>query len=836
MKKFALFCALLGSLTLTGCTPSTGPGETETLRDFEDLVFEDRTFEYDGYSHSLEVENVPSGAKVTYKNNNKTEPGSYNVKATVSKKGYNTASLEAVLTIGEKKTFTGITFSDLTVDYDGKSHSIYVEGKPEEASVSYAGNNKTNPGVYNVTAKVTQRGYVDLNLQAKLTIKPLDFSDLKFESKVFEYDGKAHKIEVENLPTGAAVTYTNNEKIQIGVYNAKAVVSKTGYNSKTLTATLTIAEPVDPIGVDSGKTPLPLNQDTTYDELLENLYKGNYTLDIENGQRNLYHENGVHDVFTKVEYEKYSNLRVASTIDQYYVKRIGESSNDDYRRYVKKVGDYAFGIVVGENEDGGFYKIPGEYFAETYAKQEVSTVFKFLQRTDTNGFEPRPYVHYYTYRSNITFENNKVTIEYYKHIEHYDSHDTEEVTFMRFYNIGNTTLSIQDAYIGKVEEADNYSLGYFVNQGIGYQPNKNTIEANLTIDNGELTYLEDKNLYLLPEVYGSYVNQISLDFYIWDHHTYDGVTNTLSDLTGYTLTVEFNESMKYGLKYKQYGYIQKDIYRNSKYYLNVLESQNCVVNYHNFDSEDIGFFQDRTTNDLTNLDKYNLSIINAANYTDEQIDTVQATGTRVISYINAGQISKSDPNYSKFESITFKDVEDKPNYRWVDASKDSWVSYIDGLIDESLAKGVDGFYFDGFYVYDEMCVEKLDSYNARNELGGFVYKGHVDDDDPYIIMVHNCEKWMNECPWGGSNRNAPYKVDYYVHDQVFTKIEDEFVAQDSEVTSTYQAILTGLLVDYVKLQVVLLEYTTDSAMKDTINSYCNGVQYHYFVSDSVTLD
>ena len=63
---------------------------------------------------------------------------------------------------------------------------------------------------------------------------------LVMQDKVVTYDGKAHSIEVENLPEGASVKYTNNDKVEPGKYTVKAKVTFADGTSKTVSAKLII--------------------------------------------------------------------------------------------------------------------------------------------------------------------------------------------------------------------------------------------------------------------------------------------------------------------------------------------------------------------------------------------------------------------------------------------------------------------------------------------------------------------------------------------------------------------------------------------------------------------
>lgn len=66
------------------------------------------------------------------------------------------------------------------------------------------------------------------------------FEGITFKDATFDFDGQQHTITCEGVPEGASVEYTNNSKVDDGVYNAKAVVSKEGYETATYNAKLTI--------------------------------------------------------------------------------------------------------------------------------------------------------------------------------------------------------------------------------------------------------------------------------------------------------------------------------------------------------------------------------------------------------------------------------------------------------------------------------------------------------------------------------------------------------------------------------------------------------------------
>ena len=140
----------------------------------------------------------------------------------------------------ETQEFKGLTFKNKTFTYDGKEHSIYVNGVPEFATVEYYNNTKIELGTYPVTATVKANGYKTKKLDAKLIIIGLSFEGITFNDATFNYDGEEHSIEVEGLPEFASVEYRGNGKTEIGTYTVYATVTADHYETLDLKAKLTI--------------------------------------------------------------------------------------------------------------------------------------------------------------------------------------------------------------------------------------------------------------------------------------------------------------------------------------------------------------------------------------------------------------------------------------------------------------------------------------------------------------------------------------------------------------------------------------------------------------------
>ena len=214
---------------------------TITKGNIKGITFNNASYTYDGSEHSVTISGtLPTGVSVNYQNNKRTDSGSQEATATISGEGYNTLVLHATLTIN-KAVFTGISFNDLTVNYDGNTHTITATGVPSFANVVYTNNSAMEGGVYNATATISAPNYETLVLHATLTINLKQITGITFNDQSFEYDGYQHNIAITGtLPVGSTIYYEGNGKVDVGVYTVTATMMCTGYETLVLTATMTI--------------------------------------------------------------------------------------------------------------------------------------------------------------------------------------------------------------------------------------------------------------------------------------------------------------------------------------------------------------------------------------------------------------------------------------------------------------------------------------------------------------------------------------------------------------------------------------------------------------------
>lgn len=256
-------------VALVACDNGNQP-VTPTEKEFTGITFSNSTVVYDGQEHAITVQGtLPEGANVAYEGNTGTNVGTYNAKATITCEGYKTLELTATLTISKANYDMSAVSWDYTqaFNYDGTAKTVTLKGNlPEGVTVKeYTNNTQTDTGTYN--AKVTFN-YDETNHNAPgiadcvWTIQGSDFTGLSIEDLTVDYDGNEHVINVNGtLPAGANVAYENNKATNAGVYNVKATITCKGYNTLTLTATLT----VNKINYDMSAVAWDYTQAFTYD-------------------------------------------------------------------------------------------------------------------------------------------------------------------------------------------------------------------------------------------------------------------------------------------------------------------------------------------------------------------------------------------------------------------------------------------------------------------------------------------------------------------------------------------------------------------------------------------
>ncbi|MDE6060315.1 MAG: InlB B-repeat-containing protein [Clostridia bacterium] len=151
--------------------PDTNPDDTDddnTNNELKEMSIRvtDTFFIYDGLYHGIIIDGIPDGASIEYVGEREYKnAGKYEIKAKITLEGYKDKEIVGKLEIAKRKLDDGIiSFEDVTCVWDGEEHCIEVKGElPDEITVTYTNNGKTEVGEYEIVASFDTHGnYEDI--------------------------------------------------------------------------------------------------------------------------------------------------------------------------------------------------------------------------------------------------------------------------------------------------------------------------------------------------------------------------------------------------------------------------------------------------------------------------------------------------------------------------------------------------------------------------------------------------------------------------------------------------------------------------------------------------
>ncbi|MBO4390307.1 MAG: endo alpha-1,4 polygalactosaminidase [Lachnospiraceae bacterium] len=224
---------------------------------------------------------------------------------------------------------------------------------------------------------------------------------------------------------------------------------------------------------------------------------------------------------------------------------------------------------------------------------------------------------------------------------------------------------------------------------------------------------------------------------------------------------------------------------------------------------------------------YDILVIDAQYYSEEQIAKLHAEGKTVYSYINVGSIENFRPYYDDYVDLTIAKYEHWDEERWIDVSSREWQDFLlNRLAPEILGKGVDGLFVDNTDVYYIRHTEEI--YNGLTDiLHGFKSL------DTYV-SINGGDSYVYEyLDRGGEFREIADAVN---QETVFSKIEwdgNRFSKNDAGEREYFQEYIEK--VSASGGDIFLLEYTTDPELIDAIREYTEAHGFRYYASSTLEL-
>ncbi len=242
--------------------------------------------------------------------------------------------------------------------------------------------------------------------------------------------------------------------------------------------------------------------------------------------------------------------------------------------------------------------------------------------------------------------------------------------------------------------------------------------------------------------------------------------------------------------------------------------------------QDYGVFLGINADQTNRLDDYRIVVIEPSEFTEEQIEKLQADGKTVYGYLNIGAIESYRPYYARFQDLALSVYENWPDEKWIDVSSPVWQGFIIDELGKQVAEmSLDGFFLDNADVYYH--------YPSREVFKGLVaiLKGLKTYD--ITLIINGGDAFVSECINAGI---ALSLFDGINQETVFTSINFEnntYGKRTEEERAYFQAYLAKAKAS--GLAVFLLEYRTDRELANEIDAYCEEHGFIWYNAESIDL-
>ena len=211
--------------------------QKRTIEFLDDIIFDDKTYNYDRQQHSLTVVGaLPEGVNLTYENNDQIDVGVYEViakfEATNPNEDVDVDELTSYLTINsitESVLINGHRISEADLRYDVTNYTIsllgldtdvyylkdisfyYVDGNGQQVKIEWGNEDYKLEDRKAYTFSISF-GFVDERDDKNVSLLPstgtFTHTDIIFESKVVDYDSTPHTIEAQGVPSYYDTSYS----------------------------------------------------------------------------------------------------------------------------------------------------------------------------------------------------------------------------------------------------------------------------------------------------------------------------------------------------------------------------------------------------------------------------------------------------------------------------------------------------------------------------------------------------------------------------------------------------------------------------------------------------
>ena len=272
-----------------------------------------------------------------------------------------------------------------------------------------------------------------------------------------------------------------------------------------------------------------------------------------------------------------------------------------------------------------------------------------------------------------------------------------------------------------------------------------------------------------------------------------------------------------------------------------------------------GVFLREDSSDISMFSDYHTVVIDAANFTDEDITRLKREGHEIYSYLNIGSIEDFRPYYNDYKSLTLSAYDNWEGEYWIDVSDSKWQNFItDTLVPSYINMGITNFFIDNcdvYYHYESddiyagissiLTSIKSQTSSANGETiinGGDTYVTRYLNENGSLDAVAdgvNQETVFTAIDFSGntlSTDNGTFSTDngtFSTDNGTFSVDKGTFSVAKKADTNYYLSYLDK--VSESGSDIYILEYCNDSSLSKEIKKKCKQLGYTVYISSSLNL-
>ncbi|MTI86619.1 MAG: endo alpha-1,4 polygalactosaminidase [Balneolaceae bacterium] len=220
------------------------------------------------------------------------------------------------------------------------------------------------------------------------------------------------------------------------------------------------------------------------------------------------------------------------------------------------------------------------------------------------------------------------------------------------------------------------------------------------------------------------------------------------------------------------------------------------------------------------VQNYNMVIIEPDHYTKAEIDALKATNTRVIGYITLGEVDKSRWYFPLLEERGFVGINENWDSPYLDLADDSTRAIVlDKVLPEIMIKGLDGVFLD--------TVDAVSPYGERSHLQSYMVQliQGIRNRYPNTTIIQNAGFFLLE-------QTAPL-VDGVLIEDIATSYDfgkREYIYRDQEDYQQRLDYLKKYTLEY-DLPFFIIDFAVSPEKQAQVRQRLDSLKLPYFISN-----